>query len=306
MRTDLIQLGFKKSAFSALNEHEATYKDNGKHGPQWFNTASNYLDVTKQALQFKLKACSDVMLMDEQDSFEIRPQALKVLLDPHDAMALEHGIVCVMKCGLHAELEKVSDSEHLQGLSLKLKAVGLAGPIPDVLLRICAKTTFFDLSGNTFDFPDEEEGGHTYLRDIVEHVHNFSDQKRVELRNKHEYTDVDGLQHYAKVTQLAIGGCGAIKGAERISRTMKTIERLPELIDLDIYISGSGLNVVEAKTFGQALASCASGLQKFVFSGDEGSESVTIATSMTEADFSEKALGTSGAILLSAFLPKCT
>jgi hypothetical protein len=125
----------------------------------------------------------------------------------------------------------------------------------------------------------------------------------VDLRNKPEYTDVDGLQHFAKVTQLAIGGCGALKGAERISRTMETIDRLPELIDLDI--SGSGFNVVEAKAFGQALASCASDLQKFVFSGDKGSESVTIATSMTEADFSAKALGTSGAILLSAFLPKC-
>jgi hypothetical protein len=274
------------------------------------------LDVTKQALQFKLKACSDVMLADEikhssdgvmpiQHSSEIRSHALKVLLAPHDTMALEHGIVCVMKCGLHAELEKVSESEHLQGLSLKLKGVGLAGPIPDVLLRICAKTTFFDLSGNSFDFPDEEEGGHTYLRDIVEHVHNFSDQRRVELRNKHECTDVDGLQHYTKVTQLAIGGCGAIKGAERISRTMKTIERLPELIDLDIYVSGSGLNVVEANAFGQALTSCAGGLQKFVFSGEEGNESLTMAISMTEADFSGKALGVSGAILLSAFLTKC-
>jgi hypothetical protein len=304
VRTDLTQLGFPQCAFAALNEHETTYKDGGKHGPQWFNTASNYLDVTKQALQFKLKACSDVMLMDGQHSSEIRSHALEVLLDPHDAMALEHGIVCVMKCGLHAELEKVSESEHLQGLSLKLKNAGLVGPIPDVLLRICAKTTFFDLSGNNFDFPDEEEGGHTYLRDIVEHVHNCSDQKRVELRNTHECTDLDGLQHYAKVTQLAIGGCGAIKGAERISRTMKTIKRLPELIDLDI--SGSGLSIVEAEAFGQALARCAGGLQKFVFSGNEGSESVTMATSMTEADCSGKALGASGTILLSAFLPKCT
>ena len=116
---------------------------------------------------------------------------------------------------------------------------------------------------------------------------------------------MDGLQYYAKITQLAIGGCGAIKGAERISRTMKTIERLPELIDLDIYISGSGLNVVEANVFGQALASCAGGLQKFVFSGEKGSESVMMATTMTEADLSGKALGTSGAILLSAFLTKC-
>ena len=96
VRTDLTQLGFPQCAFAALNEHETTYKDGGKHGPQWFNTASNYLDVTKQALQFKLKACSDVMLMDGQHSSEIRSHALKVLLDPHDAMALEHGIVGCM------------------------------------------------------------------------------------------------------------------------------------------------------------------------------------------------------------------
>ena len=112
------------------------------------------------------------------------------------------------------------------------------------------------------------------------------------------------LQHYTKATQLAIGGCGAIKGAERISRTMETIKRLPELIDLDI--SGSGLGIVEAEAFGQALASCASGIQKFAFSGEKGGVSAKMSTFMTEVDLSGKALGTSGAILFSAFLQKCT
>jgi hypothetical protein len=60
--------------------------------------------------------------------------------------------------------------------------------VPDVLLRICAKTSFFDLSENNFDFTHEEEGGYTYLRDVVEHVHNFSDHKRLDLVNRSEYT----------------------------------------------------------------------------------------------------------------------
>jgi hypothetical protein len=45
---------------------------------------------------------------------------------------------------------------------------------------------------------------------------------------------------------------------------------------------------------------------KFTFSGDSDSKSVTMETTMTVADFSEKNLGVSGAIMLSAFLPKCT
>jgi hypothetical protein len=47
-------------------------------------------------------------------------------------------------------------------------------------------------------------------------------------------------------------------------------------------------------------------LTTLAFSGDDDSKSVTMETSMTVADFSEKDLGTSGAIMLSAFLPKCT
>jgi hypothetical protein len=45
---------------------------------------------------------------------------------------------------------------------------------------------------------------------------------------------------------------------------------------------------------------------KFTFSGDDDSKSVTMETSMVEADFSGKDLGASGAIMLSAFIPKCT
>ena len=53
-------------------------------------------------------------------------------------------------------------------------------------------------------------------------------------------------------------------------------------------------------------------LVKFTISGDQYFDNgykdappVTIEASMTEADFSGKRLGTSGAIMLAAFLPKC-
>jgi hypothetical protein len=47
-------------------------------------------------------------------------------------------------------------------------------------------------------------------------------------------------------------------------------------------------------------------LAKFVFSGDDNSKSITMETAMTVANFSWKGLGVYGAIMLSAFLPKCT
>jgi hypothetical protein len=47
-------------------------------------------------------------------------------------------------------------------------------------------------------------------------------------------------------------------------------------------------------------------ISQFAFSGDRGdSKPVTMETSMVEADFSQKGLGVSGAILVGAFLPKC-
>jgi hypothetical protein len=48
-------------------------------------------------------------------------------------------------------------------------------------------------------------------------------------------------------------------------------------------------------------------LSTFTFSGDsEESEPVTMETSMVEADFGGKYLCASGAIIVAAFLPKCT
>jgi hypothetical protein len=49
-------------------------------------------------------------------------------------------------------------------------------------------------------------------------------------------------------------------------------------------------------------------LSTFTFSGDYGSSqpTVTMETSMVEANFGGKGLGESGAAMAAAFLPKCT
>jgi hypothetical protein len=44
----------------------------------------------------------------------------------------------------------------------------------------------------------------------------------------------------------------------------------------------------------------------FTFSGDDDSKSIAMETTMAVVDFSGKGLGVSGAIMLSALLPKCT
>jgi hypothetical protein len=47
-------------------------------------------------------------------------------------------------------------------------------------------------------------------------------------------------------------------------------------------------------------------ISHLTFSGNDDSQSITMKTTMVVADFSRKALSVSGAIMLSAFLPKCT
>jgi Leucine-rich repeat (LRR) protein len=94
----------------------------------------------------------------------VKKIASDILLDPNDAMALQHGIAVVIKNELlridsyAAKLEEVCDSTELSRLSLSLKGLGLSGPVPRVLLRICAEAEFFDLSGN-FEFQCEPGKG---------------------------------------------------------------------------------------------------------------------------------------------------
>jgi hypothetical protein len=62
------------------------------------------------------------------------------------------------------------------------------GPVPPVLLGICAKAEFFDLSGNDFDFPHEAKGGRSYQRLIVDHVRNLDKTELVDLQGQSDLT----------------------------------------------------------------------------------------------------------------------
>jgi hypothetical protein len=60
-----------------------------------------------------------------------------------------------------------------------------------VLVRICSKATFFDLSENNFEFPSDSEaseagGGRTHLRHVVELVRNMQKVTEVDLRNQQD------------------------------------------------------------------------------------------------------------------------
>ena len=55
-----------------------------------------------------------------------------------------------------------------------------------MLVRICSKATFFDLSENKFEFPGEAGGGRTYLRQVVDLVRNMQKVTEVDLRNQQD------------------------------------------------------------------------------------------------------------------------
>jgi hypothetical protein len=104
--------------------------------------------------------------------------------------------------------------------------------VPDVLVRICSKATFFDLSENKFEFRSEASeagGGRTYLRQVVERVRNMQKVTEVDLRNQQDLigkckniwrndrlvcfnrdclcADIDGLQYYEHLARLNLSSC---------------------------------------------------------------------------------------------------
>jgi hypothetical protein len=99
--------------------------------------------------------------------------------------------------------------------------------------------------------------------------------------------------------------------AEDLIKTMKNKESLKSLCGIkpdqqEADFSKQGLGVVDAMLIANDISDNGA-LSKFTFSGDDSnSQPVTMETCMTTADFSRKGLYASGAIMLSAFLPKCT
>ena len=93
---------------------------------------------------------------------------------------------------------------------------------------------------------------------------------------------------------VGLAGCGTI-------HDVSCLVGLEQMQELDI----SGCKNIDAMTVAKVVAESET-LSKFTFSGVSRSPScVTMETSMMEANFSNKYLGVSGAIMLSTFLPKC-
>jgi Leucine-rich repeat (LRR) protein len=224
VKSDLSLLGFPKSACGALKQHEEAYR---KRDPEWFNAASNYIAATERALELKFEACTTIMLANSNSSNskhrllsasgqcsskeqDLEKVAVAILLDPTDASALQYGIDAIIKhklVGLYKdELEEVvSQSKSLAGLSLQFKNRGLTGPVPEILLRLCAQTSFFDLSENNFEIPTG-----SLLAHIVSHVHHLRDETAVAMIGKKDLTCLNGVQYYPALESCSMRGSDGI------------------------------------------------------------------------------------------------
>jgi hypothetical protein len=98
--------------------------------------------------------------------------------------------------------------------------------------------------------------------------------------------------------------CLYAEGTKLLAQALQSNQTMTSLIISSNNMTKGGISGVVA--LANAIPDMRALLQ-FTFSGDsDDSTPVTMETSMTEADFSGKGLGLSGAIMLSAFLPKCT
>ena len=159
VRNDLTLLGFPNAVCQSLDDHESAYKNHdckaaswldGLEDPSWFNVAANYLAATERVLQCKLKACSDVLVDASIADLALRESAVKILLDPSDGLALQHGINFIVKQDLleqyNTQLLEVCESPLLNKLSLDLKGAGLTGTLCVSIDSITAFNTLSLLS----------------------------------------------------------------------------------------------------------------------------------------------------------------
>ena len=102
-------------------------------------------------------------------------------------------------------------------------------------------------------------------------------------------------------------------GKEQLSKLQEMMKAHPTLVSLcgisgdatGANLSGIKMDADDAVVVADELTAKGA-LAKFTVSGDSSvSKPLTIESSMTEANFSGKGLGASGAIMLAAFIPKC-
>jgi hypothetical protein len=116
-------------------------------------------------------------MLDVDGDSDAKKYAVDILANPQDAVTLEFGIVALFRSDLRGdgtlhkfkqELQHLCSSEDAQKvlgtLQLNFHAqFKMTKEVPDLLLRICAKTQFYDLTGNSFRIPRK-----SYLHQLVE------------------------------------------------------------------------------------------------------------------------------------------
>jgi hypothetical protein len=94
--------------------------------------------------------------------------------------------------------------------------------------------------------------------------------------------------------------CG---GGKALAECLKGNQAITELNLADNSLTNYGTDMSGVIALADVIPDMGA-ILKFTFSGDDDSRSVTMETSMVEADFSKKGLGVSGALMLSAFIFK--
>jgi hypothetical protein len=221
IRSELVLNGFSADACTPLDTLGTSAAEKG---PAWYNTAAHYMECTRAALQCKFDVCSAVLLEDAVEPHLIA-HASRILFDPADASALQHGVVFVAKHGLLAqyapELECIVQANGQVLEELSFKDAQLTGPVPPILLRLCAKAKFFDFTGNCFSIHKN-----SYLRCLVEHTHNLHAVKMLDISNRPEFGDVEGVQYMHNLEKLCINHTSI--------RDFSPLVALPKLIKLEV------------------------------------------------------------------------
>jgi hypothetical protein len=140
------------------------------------------------------------------------------------------------------------------------------------------------------------------------------EETRLDFSNKEETWEHDlgdavlianDISDMRALTSLDISkNCLYAEGTKLLAEALKSNQIMTALNISSNFVTEGGMSGVVA--LADAIPDMVA-ISQFTFSGDgRGNMPVTMEISMTEADFSAKGLGQSGAIMVAAFLPKCT
>jgi hypothetical protein len=177
--------------------------------------------------------------------------------------------------------------------------IAIANAIPDMGALACLDISKCSLTRGTLKAMPSQGYTRSYWGSKDEHY---------ELDTAGVIALADTIKDMGAMTTLIFGGD---KYDDYSSGRKKEVTPEPATLEVGMSeadFSNKNLGVGGAIIISSWLAHKDNGaISQFTFSGDRSdSKPITMETTMTVADFGGKGLGISGAIMLSAFLPKCT